>query len=103
MSVSALEKLIESSVRDVMEGAEMVAARVENKRPNLEWAYKRSVRMIVGRLRGYGLKWRTWVSKNRFTTRVSVIPEKHKDKEILEQSANGEYRIHPVLWQAAQA
>ena len=70
---------------------------------NLEWAHKRSVRMIVGRLRGYGLKWRTWVNKNTHTTRASEIPEKHKDKEILEQTAQGDYYIHPVLWEAAQA
>ena len=82
--------------------AEMVAARIDKTRPNLRWAYRRGVRMIVSRLRAYGVKWRTWARKNERTTRKSVIPEKHRDKEILEQTEVGDYKIHDELWAEAQ-
>ena len=58
--------------------------------------------MIVSRLRAYGVKWRTWARKNERTTRKSVIPEKHRDKEILEQTEVGDYKIHDELWAEAQ-
>ena len=39
---------------------------------------------------------------NERTTRKSVIPEKHRDKEILEQTEVGDYNIHDELWAEAQ-
>jgi len=81
--------------------AETVNSRVENKTVDLERALKRTVSMLIGRLKAYGKKWRDWVRASRRRTNPNTIPRKHRNKKLLRQDADGEYEIHEAILQMA--
>ena len=81
--------------------AELVRGRVENVTPDLKTTYKRVIMMNISRLKYYGEKWLRWARKNTHTgnnSYNSYIPERHRDKQVLEQYAHGEYEINQIFY-----
>ena len=78
--------------------AELVRGRIENVRPNIKNAYIRTLQMTHTPLVNYGEFWLKWVRKNRGTSKKSHIPEKHQDKKILKQNADGVYQINESIY-----
>ena len=64
---------------------------------DLENALKRTISMLIGRLRAYGRRWEIWVESSHNRTKANIIPEKHQDKKILFQGPDGEYEIHGAI------
>ena len=54
--------------------------------------------MNISRLKYYGEKWLRWARKNTHTGNNSYIPERHRDKQVLEQYAHGEYEINQIFY-----
>ena len=87
--------------------AAMVQSRLDAKPIDLEKALRRTVAIIIGRLRAYGKRWKRWVHTGRFrrnekgAVEPRVIPQKHRDKKVIRQRADGEYEISGALWQLA--
>ena len=82
--------------------AELTGAHVDSRDLDIEVAYERTVRLLIGRLRAYGSKWRKWVETSRLRTRPNVIPRKHRNKKVLRQEADGDYAIHNAIWDEAK-
>ena len=77
--------------------AELVRGRIENVRPDMNAALKRTLAMNITRLSAYGERWLKWVNKNRNTGNKSYIPERHQDKKVLRQQGRGSYEINQLL------
>ena len=77
--------------------AEIVSARIESTEPDLEKALRRTVSMLVGRVKAYGEKWRRWHLRNRHTTKKSVIPLRHRNYKMIEVEEDGTYHVHEGL------
>jgi hypothetical protein len=82
--------------------AEIVNARIEKIQINLERALKRCVAMLIGRLRAYGRRWKTWVYSGIQHRHEKIISQKHRDKKLMYQEEDGEYTIHPEIWRLAK-
>ena len=82
--------------------AEMVGARLDNRRVNFSNAHKRVVAMTISRLRGYGLRWKQWVAEGEGQRRSRVIAQKHLDKGLIFHDPDGNYHIHEGLWDEAK-
>ena len=54
--------------------AASVKSRIDNKPLDLEAALKRTVAMIIGRLKAYGGKWKRWIAKTRHQRKPGVRP-----------------------------
>ena len=77
--------------------AEIVRARVEDTEPLLEKALKRTVSMMIGRVKAYGEKWRRWHLRNRNTTRNNIIPLRHRNYKMIEVEQDGTYCVAEEL------
>ena len=77
--------------------AEIVRARVEDTEPLLEKALKRTVSMMIGRVKAYGEKWRRWHLRNRNTTRNNIIPLRHRNYKMIEVEQDGTYYVAEEL------
>ena len=77
--------------------AELVRGRVEDVKPVIKNAYRRTLIMLVTRLTAYGEKWLRWVRKNRETGNKSRIPKRHQDKKLIKQDVDGNYTINPRI------
>ena len=77
--------------------AELVRGRVEDVKPVIKNAYRRTLIMLVTRLTAYGEKWLRWVRKNRETGNKSRIPKRHQDKKLIKQDVDGNYAINPRI------
>ena len=82
--------------------AELVKSRIDDKRPNLETALKRTVAMLIGRVTAYGEKWRLWFLKQQHTTTSKKVPMKHRDFKLVTVDENAEYEINPALMEFHQ-
>ena len=49
--------------------------------------------MLISRLQAYGLKWKTWCNKNRWTGNNWNIPSRHQHKVLLDSDPEGNYTI----------
>jgi len=58
--------------------AEVVKARLEDKRLDLENAYRRTIQMTISRLKAQGVKWYRWYSKTRYIQlqKKETVPQK---------------------------
>ena len=83
--------------------AEIVHSRLDNVPFVARNALKRTVAVTISRLRAYGRKWRHWVCAGAYRTIPRMIPPKHRDKQILESTSEGEYGIHEDLLKLAQS
>ena len=78
--------------------AEVVAARLESRSLQLEATYKRTVGLIIIRLKAYGKRWYDWVSTKRLTrSSKKIIPKKHRKKPLISSTADGNYVINSKL------
>ena len=78
--------------------AEIVAARLENRSLRLDGVYKRTVGLVILRLKAYGKKWYDWVSSKRLTKSAKkIIPEKHRKKPLIAATRDGTYQINKQL------
>jgi hypothetical protein len=75
----------------------IVQSRLEETPLALQGAYKRAVKMSVGRVRAYGEKWRAWVNAGRNCADPRCIPLKHRDKTALVFDEDGSYELHDAL------
>ena len=83
--------------------AEIQRSREEDVPLNCERALKRTVSMLLSRLKAYGSKWSGWVTDGCFQSEKRVIPRKHRDKKLLIQNQDGDYVIHPAVQGMAQS
>ena len=67
-----------------------------------ERALKRTVAMLIGRLRAYGSRWQGWVADGSLQQQPRSIPRKHRNKKLLVQNQDGGYAIHPAILAMAQ-
>ena len=79
--------------------AELVQSRIDDRRPNLEKALKRTVAMLIGRITAYGEKWRLWYLKQQHTTQSKKVPLQHRDFKLVTVDENAQYIINPALMQ----
>jgi len=82
--------------------AASVKSRIDNKPLDLEAALKRTVAMIIGRLKAYGGKWKRWIAKTRHQRKPGVIPRNKQNKKVMTQNAHGEYTIHRAILEKAE-
>ena len=45
----------------------------------------------------YGEKWMTWANTRVNTARLSVIPQKFRDRQVIRQEADGEYALNGAI------
>ena len=81
--------------------AAIIHSRVDNVALDLEEALKRTVSMVISRLRAYALFWSKWVNASRYRKKPNRISQKHSNKKVITQKPNGTYAIHPKLWELA--
>ena len=75
-----------------------MAARLENRSLRLDGVYKRTVGLVILRLKAYGKKWYDWVSSKRFTKSAKkIIPEKHRKKPLIAATRDGTYQVNKQL------
>ena len=79
--------------------AEIVGSRIEDRRQNWKFAYKGLIRMIISRLKAYGLKWYRWHNKRRYNQKQKkkIIPRKYRKRQLITSDALGNYKINPIL------
>jgi len=77
--------------------AATVNARVENKAIRLDVALRRCLKDVVRRLTAYGEAWVHWSATRTLTRKMSLVPEKLRDKGVIRMSNSGEYTIHSAL------
>ena len=77
--------------------AEFVHAKVEDCDLRFNNAIKRTLYLLISRLRAYGLRWERWCNKNAGTNNPSVIPLRCREHKIISQSAGGEYSINSTI------
>ena len=53
--------------------------------------------MLVRRLTAYGEKWKAWANTRVNTARLSVIPQKFRDRQVIRQEADGEYALNGAI------
>ena len=82
--------------------AAIVQSRLDDTPLALQGAYERAVKMIVGRVRAYGEKWRAWVNAGRNCADPRCIPLKHRDKTALVFDEDGGYELHDALLNEVQ-
>jgi hypothetical protein len=68
---------------------------------DLDKALKRTIAMLIGRLRAFGRKWKDWVHARMHHKQPHIIPMKHRNKKILTQDEVGNYEIHDAIWDLA--
>ena len=78
--------------------AEIQAERLDDRPASLDRALARFAALLISRLKAYGLRWKAWSEKNRNSGHLWVIPERHRDKQVLKQDFDGSYTIHPKLF-----
>ena len=78
--------------------AEIVGSRVDERPLNLGYAYKRTLKMCITRLRAYGEKWLLWSRKNHNTSMKSIIPVNRRDRTVIRQEILGTYSISQVFF-----
>ena len=79
--------------------AATVNARVENKAIRLDVALRRCLKDVVRRLTAYGEAWVHWSATRTLTRKMSLVPEKLRDKGVIRMSNSGEYTVHSALTQ----
>ena len=53
--------------------AEIQASRADERPINLEKNLKRTISMAISRLKGYGMKWKTWVDQGTYHSPPRII------------------------------
>ena len=79
--------------------AEVVKARLEDKRLDLENAYKRTIQMTIGRLQAQGVKWYRWYSKTRYIqkSKRKKFPRRYRNRILITTTAEAEFVVNDVL------
>ena len=79
--------------------AEVVRARIEDKRLRLQRAYARVVLMVISRLKANGKRWYRWRSsvQNIRTSKSKHFPERYRNRKLIKTNANAEYVINSKL------
>ena len=77
--------------------ATIVGSRVDGKSANLDNTLARFASMLHSRVDAYGLKWRNWSQKNRWSGNLHIIPSKHRDKGLISQEWDGQYSLSPKI------
>ena len=77
--------------------AERTHSRIEDVPCNLKKALKRTILMLISRLKAYGYKWQKWVERNSGTSLPATIPLRHREKCLISQGPCGDFVIHPKI------
>ena len=77
--------------------AAYVHAKVENIDIDLSQALKRTIYLIISRLKAYGHKWAKWCNKNEGTQNPSTIPLRHRRSALINQEADGSFEINSTI------
>ena len=57
------------------------------------------IALTFSRIIAYGEKWQKWCNKNANTKLKNVIPERHRNKILIQQLMHGDYEVSAVLIQ----
>jgi hypothetical protein len=79
--------------------AEVVGARLDDRRMRLAQAYKRMVYMLISRLRANGEKWYRWYSRTRYLQRKKVkhFPKRYRKRVLITTEKDATFRINRTL------
>jgi len=79
--------------------AEVVKARLEDKRLDLENAYKRTIQMTISRLKAQGVKWYRWYSKTRYIQlqKRKPFPKRYRTRILIKTTRTAEFTINEEL------
>ena len=80
--------------------AEVVKARIEDKRLRLKRAFFNFTRLMLSRVKAHGAKWRRWYMNQRMRreSRKKYFPAaQHGDNALIEIDEEATYRIHPDM------
>jgi hypothetical protein len=79
--------------------AEVVGARIEDRRLRLKAAYARMILMVISRLKAQGAKWFRWFSRVRFTKSGAkkAFPLRYRYRKLMTTRRDGSYKLNPTL------
>ena len=79
--------------------AEVTKAHAEDKHLRLDKAYFAFTRLLLGRVKAYGAKWRRWYNNQRLwqPAKTKHFPMKHRNKKLIQTEADATYQIHPDM------
>ena len=79
--------------------AEVVKARLEDKRLDLENAYRRTIQMTISRLKAQGVKWYRWYSKTRYIQlqKRKPFPRRYRKRILMTTTGTAEFTINEEL------
>ena len=79
--------------------AEVTKAHAEDKHLRLDRAYFSFTRLLLGRVKAYGAKWRRWYNNQRLwqPAKTKHFPMRHRNKKFIQVEADATYQIHPDM------
>ena len=79
--------------------AEVVRARIDDKNLNFRKTYKRTIIILISRVKAYGFKWYRWFSRTRNirASKVKHIPLKYRNRILIKTQADGSWSINQIL------
>lgn len=77
--------------------AEIVGARMDERRPRWNDTARRAVAMLISRLTAEGEHWVQWYRSIENTSRMQLFPEEKRDRKLIRTERDASYELSTVL------
>ena len=80
--------------------AEVTASRVEERGLDLNKALRRTLAMVISRVKAYGEKWNLWYRKTRLTSRHRKVAVRYQNYKLIKLTDEADYEVSQELTRA---